>query len=265
MSEFVISLPMQANGTIGLASIVAQDTTVGNDRYVLQAGVGSDLFGIVQRGANVLPVNGGSTPVAAVAGDPVYIYPPGSTAILTAGTAGWAYGDYITSDANGNGVTAGPGQKIVAKSLSAAVSGGQYEVEALQPGSVCPPIGAGLGAAVTTAVSLTLTPANSKQTITVSAVDKVITLPTVVGNAGFSVRIIYTGASAGGTTGTIVTQATADAATALMIGHMITTPAVTKGIVNTAASSIKGDAADFITDGTNWYVVSFTGTWTRQA
>lgn len=261
MSAFVISPTFVAGGAINVASFVKSDPSA--DNQVLQAGVGSQILGICQREAVQFPTSSSGTPLAAaVSGDHVTVYAGGSLVPLTAGAAGYTAGDYLTSDANGNAIKAKGGDNAGAIAISTAAAGDVRDVWALEPGSICPATSAGVA---TTAASLTLTPANSKQTITVTAVDKIITLPTVVGNAGFSVRIIYDGASAGGSTGTIITPATADAATALVIGHMVTTPAVTKGIVNTAASSIRGDAADLMCNGTNWYVTSFTGTWTRQA
>ena len=55
------------------------------------------------------------------------------------------------------------------------------------------------------------------------------------------------------------------AGTDQMRATVITTPANTKGLMNTQATSHLGDSAEIVSDGTDWYVVSTTGTWTREA
>ncbi len=43
------------------------------------------------------------------------------------------------------------------------------------------------------------------------------------------------------------------------------TEAVTKGLVNTQATAVKGDFIEVISDGTDWFVRGIAGTWAREA
>jgi hypothetical protein len=263
MSRFVTKKTYVAGGTIGLASFVAPDPSA-NDQ-VAQASVGSRILGICQLDPDQFSTTTSGTPVAALVNEDVSVAPPGALVMLTAGAAGYNAADLLTSDANGNAITAKAGDPIGAYAIDTVVAGEVREVVALPIGLVCPAATSTTGPFATTAANLTLLPSTSRQTITVTATDKTLTLPTVVGNAGYSIRVVYMGASAGGSIGTIITPATADAATVKTYGSMIATPAFGKGVVNTAATSVQGNAIELITDGSNWFVLNVTGTWTRQA
>lgn len=261
-------------GPINVASVVKIDPS--NSRQVLQAaGPNDDLLGIVQPGAGQLPIDGGPAVTAAATGDSVWLAPPGSLVPAGVGITIWTTGDYLTSDAYGNLVTATPGQRVIAKALDTATTAATLgvvaefrDVEVLQPGTVCPPLGVSntTSTFITTAVSITLTAAQSGSTIIVTGADKVITLPTVIGNAGVRFRVLNRNANAAGSTGTLVKLNAADI-TAANVGTYASGKTYTAGdgLCNTAGTSTQGDWVEVVCDGANWNNVGIGGTWAIHA
>jgi hypothetical protein len=93
-----------ANGTIQPSRFVTIDST--SENAVIQASANTqELIGISQEWSKLAPIPGASSE-AADAGDPIKVYGLSDICLLQSTTAGWTAADRLTSDANGNGVTA---------------------------------------------------------------------------------------------------------------------------------------------------------------
>ena len=111
---------------------------------------------------------------------------------------------------------------------------------------------------LTTTAALTIADSGSLIVLN-SSTSFVVTLPAASVKGAhfwFNVRVA---------TGSGVGHIIRPAGTDQMRATVITTPANTKGLMNTQATSHLGDSAELISDGTDWYVTSTTGTWTREA
>jgi hypothetical protein len=116
-----------ANGTINPSVFVKIDSS-SNER-VIQAAANSDFpIGVSQQGTKNFPTPGGTT-YAAQAGDQIQVYGPTDICLLTIGTAGVTAGDSLTSDGNGNGVTASGSQIVGAIALETVGGGGLARVQ----------------------------------------------------------------------------------------------------------------------------------------
>lgn len=94
-----------ADGNINPSCFVKMSTT--QDNRVLQAAANTDkIIGISQVGTRDPQGLSGASAVAAAQGDPIKVYSQGDVCSLVAGSGGWTRGDWLVSDANGNGVTA---------------------------------------------------------------------------------------------------------------------------------------------------------------
>lgn len=116
-----------ANGTINPSRFCITDTSVSN--AFDQASANSQfLIGVSQEYSKNAPIPGASQE-AADAGDPVFVYSVGEVCLLQSTTAGWTAGDRLTSDANGNGVTASGTQYYGAIARSTLSGAGLGNVE----------------------------------------------------------------------------------------------------------------------------------------
>ncbi len=112
----------RAGGTIGPAVFVKLSTAA--DNTVLQAGAGDPIIGISQVGQRRVPGLAGSDPtIAAIAGEFVEVFIIGDVAQLTAGAA-FTRGDFLMSDANGDGITATTVLEVGAVALQSAGAAG---------------------------------------------------------------------------------------------------------------------------------------------
>lgn len=93
-----------ANGTIQPSRFVIIDTST-SSRVIQASAATSPLVGVSQEWSKLAPTPGQSSE-AADAGDPIKVYSLGDLCLLQSTTAGWTAGDRLTSDGNGNGITA---------------------------------------------------------------------------------------------------------------------------------------------------------------
>jgi hypothetical protein len=263
MSRFVTEntyvCSTNGGGSINTATFVQGDPA--NDLQVMPATAGSVPLGICGIGPDLFPTPTATGSVNATSGEVVEVYAPGSTVPLTAGVGGWGPFQFLKPDATGNGIVANPGDIAGAYSLTTAAAGDIPEVLQISPTVVPTPS----GAITSTAVSVALTTGG---TVFVTAADVTVTLPLVALKA--SVRVISNAATAtlqAGAVGTLLAINAADvtAGTVKMFGHDITTPAFSKGLVNTHTTAVQGDSVEVRSDGTSWFEFPVNGTWTRQA
>jgi len=112
--------------------------------------------------------------------------------------------------------------------------------------------------------STTLTAGDSGKVFTVATDALVITLPAVA--AGLKFTFVNTGAD--GNNIITISPESSDAiwGTITLAGSVVDLGGVdNKDLINTKASSIKGDSATLVSDGTDWYVTASTGIWAAEA
>ena len=264
MSRYATCKTFTADGTVNLAAFIKYNGSNTSGYTVLNCGLGDiPTAGIGDLQADNFSYSGQpGTPVCAVLGEVVEAYIWGCQVPLTAGGTWPGAGSFLKPDANGFGIVANPGDVYGAISLCGAAAGDIPEVVVCQP-SVVPTTG---GAINSIAASSTLA---SGGTVYVTAADVVVTLPPVASKA--TVRVVTnaaTGTLTGATgAGTLIKINPADvtAGNVKMFGHDITTPAFSKGLVNTKATAIQGDTCEVRSDGFNWFEFPVNGTWTREA
>jgi hypothetical protein len=264
LSQYVITPNLTANGNITPMSFVKGDTN--NDWYCLQAGLNSPVIGVSQEGTNVFPDGSSTQPYAAVAGQTLKVYGPGSQVGLILGAGGCSRFQFLKSDANGNGIVASPGDLVAAYSLESGNQGQSIQAVLVPPGLQI------ANQIVTSATSLTLSPAHAGATVYITGTDQIVTLPAVGAvPAGAMYRIVSADTTThqqAGTTGTQVAINAADIATVSMFASFITTPAAGKGALDAKANAKQGDTITVRSDGSNWWVTEAIGgatfSWTRQ-
>lgn len=102
-TPFILSF--NAGGTIAPGRIVKLSTAADNTVLQSTAAAADVPVGVAQRGMRDAPGIAGSDPaIAAIAGDQISVYGPGSIAPVIAGAA-FARGAALASDANGRAVT----------------------------------------------------------------------------------------------------------------------------------------------------------------
>ena len=112
--------------------------------------------------------------------------------------------------------------------------------------------------------SKTLTAGDSGKVFTVATDALVITLPEVA--AGLKFTFVNTGAD--GNNIITISPGSSDAiwGTITLAGSVVDLGGVDdKDLINTKSSSIKGDSATLVSDGTDWYVTASTGIWAAEA
>lgn len=94
-----------ANGNIAPSRFVKQDTTA--EGKCLQSGAGDPCFGISQQGTRRPPLEGWDDGFAAIAGENIHVFTEHDCdfCYLQIGSGGSTVGDYLKSDASGNGIT----------------------------------------------------------------------------------------------------------------------------------------------------------------
>lgn len=118
-----------ANGTIQPSRFVKVDST--SENAVIQAAASTDkLVGISQEWSKAAPIPG-ATSEAADQGDSVKVYGVTDVCLLQSTTAGWTAGDRLTTDANGNGVTAGSTDEYGAVALTTLSGQGLGRVQVI--------------------------------------------------------------------------------------------------------------------------------------
>lgn len=101
--------------------------------------------------------------------------------------------------------------------------------------------------------------ADANETIIVTGVDKVITLPATI--AGFKIRIILAAAGLSAGTGLQIAPAAADK----IMGNGFTSADAKKAIL-AGSGDREGDTIALEGDGVDgWYITNVVGTWTREA
>lgn len=116
-----------AGGTIQPATFVVASSSA--DNTVLQAsGTTTPPIGVTTISSKNPPIYN-NTLEAADNGDPVTVFGLGEIAMLTAGSGGYTHGQFLTSDANGNGVPASAGQYVGAIALQSTAYQNQGRVQ----------------------------------------------------------------------------------------------------------------------------------------
>ena len=112
--------------------------------------------------------------------------------------------------------------------------------------------------------STTLTAGDSGKVFTVATDALVITLPAVA--AGLKFTFVNTGADANNIITISPESSDAIWGTITLAGSVVDLGGVdNKDLINTKSSSIKGDSATLVSDGTDWYVTASTGIWAAEA
>ena len=112
--------------------------------------------------------------------------------------------------------------------------------------------------------STTLTAGDSGKVFTIATDALVITLPSVA--AGLKFTFVNTGTD-GNNIITLSPEST-DAiwGTITLAGSVVDLGGVDdKDLINTKASTIKGDSVTLVSDGTDWFVTASTGIWAAEA
>ena len=113
--DFDSILPCTAEGAINKYSIVK---------------FGANDYGVLQAGASTDKILGVTTEIAAASGEPCDVITDGFASLALGGTV--TRGDWLTSDASGNAVTAAPSTgvnaQVVGKALQSGVAGDVIEV-----------------------------------------------------------------------------------------------------------------------------------------
>lgn len=92
-----------SGGSINVCRFVTPDTS--NPKAVNQAADATHkIVGVAQEYPKAAPIPNASTVAADTAGDPVRVYQIGEVCLLDS-ASGWTAGDFLTSDANGKGIT----------------------------------------------------------------------------------------------------------------------------------------------------------------
>ena len=120
-----------AGGTIAPATFVKMDVTAGaaNDHQVVQCGAGGRAIGISQEGMKRTPgLPGSDITIAAEAGNTLRVYGLTEECLLTLGGT-VTHGDFLKSDASGNGVAASTGDLYGAMAEESGVSGQKIRVQ----------------------------------------------------------------------------------------------------------------------------------------
>ena len=112
--------------------------------------------------------------------------------------------------------------------------------------------------------STTLTAGDSGKVFTVATDALVITLPAVA--AGLKFTFVNTGVDANNIITISPESSDAIWGTITLAGSVVDLGGVDdKDLINTKSSSIKGDSATLVSDGTDWYVTASTGIWAAEA
>ncbi len=101
-SAYIVTPNLTAQGNITPSTFVQLDAN--NDFSVVQATAGGRTFGISQPGTKYPPGTPGDSGLAFQAGDAATIYGPGAVCLLLIGSGGCTRGNFLKSDANGNGI-----------------------------------------------------------------------------------------------------------------------------------------------------------------
>jgi len=118
-----------ANGTIQPSRFVVPDTSV-NKAVDQASGNSAFIIGVSQEWSKLAPIPGASSE-AADQGDPIKVYTIGDICLLQSTTAGWTAGDRLTSDANGNGLTASGTNYYGAVALTTVSGAGLGQVQVI--------------------------------------------------------------------------------------------------------------------------------------
>lgn len=116
---------MVAGGNINPSTFVFISAT---DTVSQASGTNSPLAGISQEFSALAPIPGASN-LAAASGNLVKVFGPGEICLLNATSSGWTAGATLTSDPNGNGVTAGATDRIGAVAIETLTSAGLGRVQ----------------------------------------------------------------------------------------------------------------------------------------
>lgn len=126
-----VNIPVKAGGDINPARFVTLSTSA--NFTVTQAGANAAAIGVSQENTKDTPDSGGST-LAAESGDMVRVFFPGEDPLLKIGVGGCTAGDFLKSDASGQGVTASTTNDIaVARAFETASAGELAKVLMIDP------------------------------------------------------------------------------------------------------------------------------------
>ena len=125
---------VMANGTIQPNRFVKLDSGTPSAYKVLQCTANSSVpYGISQDGSLDPPGVNGSATDAARAGTELQIYVMNDICLLQVGSGGWTEGDFLMSDASGQGVTQTSTNPIGAIALATQSAGDFGRVRVLGP------------------------------------------------------------------------------------------------------------------------------------
>lgn len=125
-----------ANGNILPSTFVKIDSTQAMPS-VIQAAANTDvLIGVSKESTDQAPIPAlTGTQYAAIAGENCKVYQVGQACLLTIGAGGCTAGDFLTSDASGNGITTAPGagKRVGAIAMMTAAQGALCRVRVTDP------------------------------------------------------------------------------------------------------------------------------------
>lgn len=124
-----------ANGNISVSTFVKIDATQAMPS-VIQAGANTDiLIGIAKESTDSTPIPQQGTQYAAQAGENCHVYQVSEACLLLLGAGGCTNGDFMTSDANGLGITTAPGagKRVGAIAMMTGLAGSLARVRVTDP------------------------------------------------------------------------------------------------------------------------------------
>ncbi len=124
-----VSPSFVAGGTIAVSTFVKIDVTADN-QVVAATGVTDKPIAVATEASALAPIPGAATSAATV-GVPVKVYGVGEICNLSIGAGGCTRGDFLASDATGNGVTAVAGNYYGAYALASATAGALTRVQVM--------------------------------------------------------------------------------------------------------------------------------------
>lgn len=125
-----------ANGNIPPSAFVKIDATQAQPSVIVAAANTDILIGISKESTDQPPIPQlTGTQYAAIAGENCRVYQVSQTCLITVGAGGLTNGDFVTSDASGNGITTAPGagKRVGAIALMTALQGSLCRVRVTDP------------------------------------------------------------------------------------------------------------------------------------
>lgn len=252
MTDRHVTPTMKAGVDLVAARFVRLDPS--NDRTLLMATGGSNIFGVTLQTVETL-IGGifGTLGVHCTAGKTPDVCGNGTYCLLEIGSGGCTPGVFLKADTVGKGIIAAANEPYGARALMTAAEGDLALVEVIVSGTTAV---ANVDTATLLTVGATLTLADSGKIITVGAAALTATLPAAASSKGMNVEFVIATAAAASTFVVAMTG------TDKCKGNGFTAAA---GKGATLGTTAEGNWGRFVSDGTDWYIESKYGTWTRVA